>query len=118
MGCFSSKAGSVLHRELDIIDYIKYCEDSGCGEFLIHAIDQDGKAQGFDVKLLEKLIPNINVPSILCGGAGSAKHFRDVIDNHDVSAIAAGNFFNFKELSYPMLKSTLYRNYPTLIRKP
>ena len=114
----TSRAGSDIHHELDIIDHIKRCEQMGCGEFLIHAIHEDGKGQGFDTKLLEILMPDIQVPSILCGGAGSAKHFRDVLENYDVSAIAAGNFFNFKELSYPMLKSTLYRNYPSLIRKP
>lgn len=114
----TSNAGSVIHHELNIIDYIRHCEDAGCGEFLIHAIDQDGRAKGFDVKLLDKLFPHIHVPSILCGGAGAVKHFCEILDNYDVSAIAAGNFFNFKELSYPMLKSTLHRNYPTLIRRP
>jgi len=114
----SSHAGSIIHHQIDIIDYVKLCEHMGCGEFMIHAVDQDGKGQGLDVRLLDKLLPHMQVPSIICGGAGSAKHFREVLDSYDVSAIAAGNFFNFKELSYPMLKSSLHKNYPTFIRRP
>ena len=39
----------------------------------------------------------MNIPIILCGGAGNEDHFLDAIKKTDVDAIAAANFSHFKD---------------------
>ena len=57
---------------------------------------------------MQKIIKeNTNLPVILCGGAGNEFDFLDASESTDVDALAAGNFFHFKELSYINLKRFL-----------
>ena len=46
----------------------------------------------------------MSIPVILCSGAGSEDHFVEASKIKNISALAAGNYFNFKELSYPNVK--------------
>ena len=43
-------------------------------------------------------------------GAGKPDHFMEIAKIDKLSAIAAGNYFNFKELSYPNVKKELKEN--------
>lgn len=114
----TSSAGRVLHHDVPIHDHIKRCEDDGCGEFLLNAVHRDGLAGGFDIQLIRDVTSHTTVPVIACGGANSSKHFSEAIESTSASAFAAGNFFNFRELSYPILKSQLFSKYPALLRSP
>jgi len=87
--------------------WAKDVESLGAGEILINSIDLDGKATGYDIDLIKSVTENTTIPVIACGGAGSYQHFEKVIREIDVSAVAAGNIFNFKELAYPMAKRHL-----------
>ena len=87
-------------------DHIKVVEKLGAGEILLQNIQNDGSAKGFDLTVMKK-IGNIKLPVILCSGAGNENHFVDAASNLKVSALAAGNYFNFKELSYPNVKKKL-----------
>lgn len=114
----TSSAGRELHYDVPIHDHIKRCEDYGCGEFFLNAVHRDGLAGGFDIQLIRDVTSHTSVPVIVCGGANSTKHFSEAIESTSASAFAAGNFFNFRELSYPILKSQLYKKYPSILRSP
>tara|TARA_B100000767_G_C19754387_1_gene532238 strand:- start:1367 stop:2143 length:777 start_codon:yes stop_codon:yes gene_type:complete len=111
-------ASSIIYKDIKINDHINRCQDLGCGEFFLNAVHCDGYAKGYDITLINQIIKIASVPVISCGGANSLKHFKDGLDETNTSALAAGNFFNFRELSYPMLKTQLYKLYPDTIRKP
>lgn len=87
--------------------WAKEVENLGAGEILINSIDFDGKAKGYDIELICSVTDNTSIPVIACGGAGSYSDFERVIKATDLSAVAAGNIFNFKELAYPMAKNHL-----------
>ncbi len=91
-------------------ELIKYLEDIGVGELFIHSVSRDGKAQGFDDKFCKNLRDLTKLPIILCGGAGNEFDFVDAIENLNINALAAGNFFHFKELSYINLKKFLKKS--------
>ena len=76
-------------------------------------IDNDGNKNGYNFDLL-KLIESIsNIPIIVCGGAGNASHFLDVM-RLNFSGYAAGNFFHFSEQSVVNLKNFIKINLPEI----
>ena len=91
---------------MNLYDFINQCE-MGVGELLIQNINLDGKAKGYDVDVNSKVVNMASVPVIECSGAGKPEHFIEVAKIEKLSGIAAGNYFNFKELSYPMIKEKL-----------
>ena len=49
------------------------------GEILITSIDQDGTLKGYDLELIREVSKNINIPLVVCGGAGKLNHFNEVL---------------------------------------
>lgn len=90
-----------------VYNWIKECENFGAGEIFLNSIDRDGRASGYDLETIDKVVVSTKLPVIACGGAGSSEDFVDLAKKTDVSAIAAGNMFHFTELSYPRAKILL-----------
>lgn len=82
---------------------------AGAGEILLTSIDRDGAQQGYDRVLIEKVAAAVNIPLIVCGGAGHPEHLREVLSIDGVSGAAAGNFFHFSEHSVITVKSYLHQ---------
>lgn len=80
--------------------------EMGAGEILLNSVDRDGMKIGFDSDLIQTVVRAVNVPIIVCGGAGHPQHFADVM-KLDVSAVAAANFFHHSEHSVTTTKSFL-----------
>lgn len=91
----------------NLIDWVKKCEKLGAGEIFINSIDRDGKANGYDIKTIKKVVESTKLPVIACGGGGDLNDFVNLAKKVNVSAIAAGNIFHFKESSYPNAKILL-----------
>lgn len=83
--------------------------ERGAGELFVNSIDRDGKANGYDIDLLRRVAASVDVPVIACGGAGSFDDFIEVMEQTSVSAVAAGNIFNFTENAYSRAKASLRR---------
>ncbi len=90
-----------------VYNWIEECKNLGAGEIFLNCIDRDGKANGYDIKTIGKVVASTKLPVIACGGAGSLDDFVDLAKKTNVSAIAAGNMFHFTELSYPRAKILL-----------
>lgn len=65
------------------------------GELMITSIDLDGTGMGFDIELAEQVHSNTSLPFIFCGGAGNARHFRDIYQLYNNGAAATAHLFNF-----------------------
>ena len=91
----------------DLFDFINICEDIGVGEIFIQNIQLDGSAQGFDQEIIEKAVSHTGLPVIACSGAGLAEQFSEPAKIDGLSALAAGNIFNFTERAYPNIKKYL-----------
>lgn len=90
----------------DILEWAKEGVARGAGEILVNTIDRDGRAEGFDTEIHEKIAKAVSVPVIACGGAGRFEDFAPVLSG-PVSAAAAGNIFHFTELAYRRAKKHL-----------
>lgn len=90
-----------------VFDWIKECERLGAGEIFLNSVDRDGKATGYDIDTIGKVLDMTSLPVIACGGAGDLDDFVELAKKTKVSAIAAGNLFHFTEHSYPRAKKLL-----------
>jgi len=66
--------GGRVATELDALEWIARALPYGVGEICINSIDEDGKRQGYDLKLLAAVRSIARVPLIISGGAGSVDH--------------------------------------------
>ncbi len=85
-------------------------EERGAGEIFINSIDRDGSAKGYDLELIRKVTEVTGIPVIACGGVGRHAHFKEGLEQGGASAVAAGNIFNFKEMSYVLAKRYLRKD--------
>lgn len=114
---FSSKYEIYTHNgskkhNVDLIEYVKFLEGLGTGEFVINSIDNDGQMKGYDINLINKIKSFISVPMTVLGGAGSLDDLKKVIVQHQLIGVAAGSLFVFKG----KYKAVLI-NYPSEIEK-
>ena len=95
------------NTSLDLLKWVRQCEEAGAGEIFINAIDRDGKANGYDLQTISKVCNQTRLPVIACGGAGDLYDFVDLAKETMVSGVAAGNIFHFTERSYPRAKELM-----------
>lgn len=80
--------------DLDHFDAI--AQKKAVSEALVIDWKGEGSFEGFDVRLLDAF-PHSEIPIIAFGGLSSASIIRDVIQRSQVSAVAVGNFLNYRE---------------------
>jgi cyclase len=79
--------------------------DLGAGEILVTSIDRDGSLDGYDLELCRRVVDSVDVPVLICGGAGSWKHFVEGIKDGGASAVCTSNIFHFTETSLKNAKT-------------
>lgn len=98
---------------VDFFKFIKTVETAGAGEILLNSIDKDGSMAGYDLTTIQKVSSLVNIPIIVCGGAGSLTHLKQGV-KAGASAVAAGSLFVFHGprravlISYPNQKQLNY----------
>jgi imidazole glycerol-phosphate synthase subunit HisF len=63
------------HTGLDAYDWALKAVELGAGELLITSVDRDGTLGGYDLDLLARIVPKVDVPVLAHGGAGTLEHF-------------------------------------------
>lgn len=77
---------------LDPLKHVLSAVNAGAGEIFINDVVRDGTGIGYDLELVRKVTEIIDVPVIVCGGAGTLKHFTEAVAA-GASAVAAGSMF-------------------------
>ena len=90
-------------------------EALGAGEIFITSIDKDGSLEGYDNELNRLVADAVNVPVLVCGGAGSWQHFCDGFADGRASAVCTTNIYHFTDTSIRSAKQYL-RNAGILVR--
>nr|WP_298996106.1 AglZ/HisF2 family acetamidino modification protein [uncultured Allomuricauda sp.] len=91
----------------DPVTYAKEMENLGVGELFVNSIERDGTMMGYDINTINKITEAVNIPVIVCGGAGELKDFKEAFNIGGASAAAAGSMFVFQGkkrgvlISYP-----------------
>ncbi|WP_418179079.1 AglZ/HisF2 family acetamidino modification protein [Aliarcobacter lanthieri] len=82
--------------KIDLEKFIVELQSLGVGEIVINSIDNDGIMKGYDLSLIEKIKPLINVPMTVLGGAGTLEDIKKLIDKFGIIGCSAGSLFVFK----------------------
>jgi cyclase len=86
-------SNNAKNQEINVVDILD--QKPEVGEIILHSIDQDGTARGFDLSLSEYLKDYEHCPIIMSGGGGKTEHFLEVIKLPSVDAAATANLLNF-----------------------
>jgi cyclase len=76
---------------LDPVKYAAQMVEAGAGEILLTAIDRDGTQEGYDLELIRSVTSAVDIPVIVCGGAGKVADFGAAVKQAGASACAAGS---------------------------
>ncbi len=101
--------GARIDMKLDLIDWVKQCEQLGAGEICLNSIDTDGVKGGFDIPMLKAVCEAVKIPVIASGGAGKLGDFAEAFLETDCSAALAASLFHFKELTVGQVKEDCRR---------
>ena len=95
--------------ELDPVMHAVRVAELGAGEILLNSIDRDGVMEGYDLVLAEKVAQAVNIPVIVCGGAGNFMHLADLLNKTEASAAACASIFHFGD-NNPIRARSYLRN--------
>jgi cyclase len=76
------------------VEWVHQLEKVGAGEILLNSVDRDGTFSGYDLELISRIAPEVQLPLIALGGAGKLEDFKAAVAS-GASALAAGSFFVF-----------------------
>jgi len=95
-------------REKINIDMFSLCKkiENLVGEVLLTCIDNEGINKGYELETLSKLSDMLSMPIIAFGGAFEKEHFYEGFKK-GASAVAAANYFHYKEFSTYLIKDYL-----------
>lgn len=100
--------GGRLPAKVDAVTWAREAEQRGAGEILINSIDRDGSHRGYDVELVGAVADAVSIPVIALGGVGDWAHFVELVQQANVSAVAAANIFHYSEHSVYRAKKYLF----------
>ena len=92
------------------LTWAKKLQKLGAGEILLTDITKDGKKKGLELRLSKLICDSLNIPVILSGGCGLAKHFVDGFLETSAEAVAAGTFFCFQDQNPIQTRSQIKNN--------
>ncbi len=104
-----SNSGS-FKTDLNFEDYLKKLESSGVGEIILTSIDRDGTMIGYDIETLSIANKLIQVPIIASGGAGEFQNMLELLNQTNISALAAGSIYHFTKKTPLDVKKYLMKN--------
>lgn len=79
--------------------WAKKAQDLGAGEIMITSIEKDGSLEGYDNELNRVVSEAVDIPVLVCGGAGKWKDFVDGFLDGEASAVCTTNIYHFTETS-------------------
>ncbi len=75
-------------------DWAMRLVDAGAGEIFLNSVDRDGCRSGYDLETIKAVTRSVQVPVVVCGGAGNIIHLAQALQA-GASAVAAGSLFVF-----------------------
>ena len=86
----------MITDEKDQIKFDQWCQEllgAGVGEIFVCSVDRDGTGFGFDFNLVN--IKILNVPIIICSGAGSKEDVLNLVKSSNCDGVGIGSMFHY-----------------------
>lgn len=91
----------------DVIDWAKEAEERGAGELLLQSVDHDGRKKGFDIDLATRIVDSVEIPVVVCSGAGSLEDIGNLIKIANPSGVALASLLHYDELTIQDIRDYL-----------
>jgi imidazole glycerol-phosphate synthase subunit HisF len=91
----------------DTLEWVVEAQQRGAGEIVLNCMASDGVRKGYDIEQLRAVRAVCRVPLVASGGAGAARHFREVFQQAGVDAALAASVFHSGALALRELKREL-----------
>lgn len=98
--------GGRVKTDKEAIAWVREAAALGAGEILLTSMDADGTKNGYDLELTKTVSEAVSIPVIASGGAGTLKHFADVLTLAGADAALAASVFHYNEI--PIVKVKQY----------
>lgn len=85
-----------LHRELNLLAWVKEIELLGAGEIIINNVSLDGLMSGGDTELASSVSACVTIPVIYVGGIADAEDAA-LLAKTDVSGVGIASLFHFTD---------------------
>ena len=95
---------------IEVVEWSKKVESLGAGSILLTSITDDGKKDGYDIKVTKLVAQAVSIPVIASGGAGKKEDFLEIFQNTKVESALAASVFHFGEINIKELKEYLIEN--------
>lgn len=76
----------------DLMVHIVEAVAAGAGELFINDVSRDGTRKGYNIDLVAKICNAVDIPVIVCGGAGTLMDFKIAADAQ-AAGVSAGSMF-------------------------
>lgn len=90
--------------------WARRARDLGAGEILVTSIEKDGSLEGYDNELNAVVSGAVDIPVLVCGGAGKWQDFVDGFKEGKASAVCTANIYHFTESSIKSAKTFLQKS--------
>ncbi len=94
----------------DVLQWAKEVEQRGAGEILLQSVDKDGRNRGFDLELCKKVVDLVNIPVVVCSGAGTLEDIKEVIEYAKPSGVAIASLLHYDKVTIRDIKKYLKDN--------
>ena len=98
---------TIRRTQLETGEWIDKIQSLGAGEIVLNCMNQDGVKTGYDIKQLNTMLLNCDIPMIASGGAGTMEHFEDVLTKTNSSGALAASVFHKDLININELKDFL-----------
>ena len=96
---------------LDLFKWIDQIQNYQVGEIVVTEIPREGKNQGFNLDLYEKIRKKVNIQLIAHGGAGPLDNIAEIFKKCDVDGISIASLFHYNYLTKTSVKKIKGSNY-------
>ncbi|WP_026633043.1 AglZ/HisF2 family acetamidino modification protein [Dyadobacter alkalitolerans] len=86
-------AGGTKSTGISAVEWAQVMQAKGAGEIIVNSIEQDGKMEGYDLRLIKQVSQAVDVPVVALGGAGNLRDLNKAVRESYASAVAAGSLF-------------------------
>ncbi len=87
--------------------WARRAQELGAGEILITSIDKDGSLEGYDNELNRFVSEAVEIPVLVCGGAGKWQDFVEGFTKTKAAAVCTTNIYHFTDTSIKSAKTYL-----------
>ena len=92
---------------LELMQWVKKCEELGAGEILLTSMDGEGMQKGYDIEMTKAVCHAVKTPVIASGGCGKTEDVINVFKKTGCDAALLASLLHYKKLAIHEIKAEM-----------